>query len=109
MTAGEHTLTWKFHKDNSVSKPGDCFMVDNVEITEGELPPSGIIGDVDMDGDVDTADALLALRYVLELESLNEDQLAQAEVDGDGEVTIVDALLILRVALGILDGFPTEG
>ena len=109
MTAGEHTLTWKFHKDNSISKPGDCFMVDNVEITEGELPPSGIIGDVDMDGDVDTADALLALRYVLELESLNEDQLAQAEVDGNGEVTIVDALLILRVAQGILDGFPTEG
>ena len=31
MTAGEHTLTWKFHKDSSVSKPGDCFMVDNVE------------------------------------------------------------------------------
>ena len=109
LTAGEHTLTWKYHKDSSVNPNGDYFMVDNVEITEGELPPSGIIGDVDMDGDVDTADALLALRYVLELESLNEDQLAQAEVDGDGEVTIVDALLILRVALGLLDGFPTEG
>ena len=108
MTAGEHTLTWKFHKDNSVSKPGDCFMVDNVEITEGELPPSGILGDVDMDGQVTTADALMALRYVMGLIELTEDQLAQADVTGEGEITVADPLLILRHAMGLIETFPTE-
>ena len=108
MTAGEHTLTWKYHKDTSVNKPGDCFMVDNVEITEGELPPSGILGDVDLDGDVDTADALMALRYAMGLIDLNEDQLAQAEVTGEGSVSVVDSLLILRKAMELIDSFPAE-
>ncbi len=108
LTAGEHTLTWRYSKDSSVNKPGDCFMVDNVEITAGELPPSGVLGDVDMDGDVDTADALMALRYVMGLIDLTDEQLAQAEVNGDEEVTIADSLLILRKATGIIMWFPIE-
>ena len=108
MTAGEHTLTWIYTKDSSVSNAGDCFMVDNVEITEGELPPSGILGDVDLDGDVDTADALMALRYLMGLIDLNEDQLAQAEVTGDGNVSMADSLLILRKAMELIDSFPAE-
>lgn len=31
LTAGEHTLTWNYHKDSSVNKDGDCFSIDNVE------------------------------------------------------------------------------
>ncbi|MBQ4428327.1 MAG: choice-of-anchor J domain-containing protein [Clostridia bacterium] len=108
LTAGEHTLTWTYHKDSSVNPNGDYFMVDNVEITEGELPPSGILGDVDMDGQVTTADALMALRYVMGLIELNEDQLAQADVTGDGEVTVADPLLILRHAMGLIETFPAE-
>ncbi|MBR3299240.1 MAG: choice-of-anchor J domain-containing protein [Clostridia bacterium] len=108
MTAGEHTLTWKYHKDSSVNPNGDFFAVDNVEIAEGELPATGVLGDVDMDGDVDTADALMALRYVMGLIELNEDQLAQAEVTGDGNVTVADPLLILRHALGLVESFPAE-
>jgi hypothetical protein len=108
MTAGEHTLTWKYHKDGSLNPNGDFFAVDNVEIAEGELPATDILGDVDMDGEVTTADALMALRYVMGLIELNEDQLAQADVTGDGEVTVADPLLILRHAMGLIETFPAE-
>ncbi|MBR5948665.1 MAG: choice-of-anchor J domain-containing protein [Clostridia bacterium] len=73
-----------------------------------EEPTIGTLGDVDMDGDVDTADALLALRYSMGLIELTEEQLVQTEVDGDGEVTIVDSLLIIRKALELIESFPAE-
>ena len=71
-------------------------------------PEAGVIGHVDMDGGVDTADALMALRYVMGLAELDEAQLAQADVDGDGEVTMVDSLLIQRYAMGVITNFPAE-
>ncbi|MBR5948664.1 MAG: DUF2436 domain-containing protein [Clostridia bacterium] len=111
LTAGEHILTWTYHKDGTINKPGDCFMIDNVSVpvTEPTDPePTEVLGDVDMDGDVDTADALLALRYSMGLIELTEQQLAQAEVDGDGEVTIVDSLLIIRKAMELIESFPAE-
>lgn len=108
LAAGEHTLTWTYHKDGSVDKPGDCFMIDNVQVPEAEVEPTDVIGDVNNNGSVDTADALMALRYVMGLIELTDAELAQAEVDGDGEATIVDSLLILRRAMGLIDSFPIE-
>ncbi len=34
LSAGNHTLTWKYTKDDSVNPDGDFFAVDNVSITE---------------------------------------------------------------------------
>ena len=77
--------------------------VDYIEVHGGgETPPTGIIGDVDLDGDVDVADAILALRYCMHLIDLNDDQLAQGDVNGDGVVSIDDAILILRIAMGLI-------
>ena len=73
-----------------------------------EAPETAIIGDADGDGEVTTADALLALRYIMGLAELDEEQLAQADVDGDGEVTMVDSLLIQRYAMGVISTFPVE-
>ncbi|MBR5948663.1 MAG: hypothetical protein IKZ82_08490, partial [Clostridia bacterium] len=84
-----------------------CFYVYTIDFSV-VAPVSGILGDVDLDGDVDTADALLALRYVMGLVDLNEDQLAQAEVTGDENVSVADCLLILRKAMGVIDSFPAE-
>ena len=63
---------------------------------------SDMLGDVDLDGDVDTADATPAIRYVLELEALTEAQLANGDVNGDGAIDVIDAMIILRMALGFM-------
>lgn len=65
-------------------------------------------GDVDGDGEVTTADALLAMRYAMGLIDLTEEQLFQMDVNGDGVYDLVDATLILRYAMGIIDHFPVE-
>ena len=68
--------------------------------------PAAILGDVDLDGDVDVEDAILALRYAMGLIDLTDEQLAQTDVDGDGDYDLVDATLILRYAMGLIEEFP---
>ena len=63
--------------------------------------PSPASGDVDGDGEVTASDALLVLRFSMNMCSLGPDALAAADMDGDGEVTAADALLILRASMNI--------
>ena len=62
-----------------------------------------LIGDVDLDGEITVADALLAMRASMGVITLEGDALIAADYDEDGEVTISDALLIMRFAMGIID------
>lgn len=61
---------------------------------------SGILGDIDGDGEVSASDALLLLRFCVG--ELTEDQIdiEAADVNGDGAIDLLDALLTLRIALG---------
>ena len=59
-----------------------------------------MLGDVDGDGQVTVADALVTLRYAMGL--INEIDFNSADADNDGTITIFDALLILRHALGLI-------
>ena len=58
-------------------------------------------GDVDLSGDVTAADARIALRAAVGLETLSAEQALNADADRDGSVTAADARLILRVAVGL--------
>ena len=59
-------------------------------------------GDVSNDNCTDSFDALIILRFTIQLQDdLSEEDLMYADVDGDGFVTSADALLILRYSLGL--------
>ena len=76
-----------------------------IEWLDGEwlIADSGFMkGDVNMDGAVDAADALLGLRASMGMTELSAEAYELADVDSDGEVTAADALLILRYSLGII-------
>ena len=58
-------------------------------------------GDADMDGKVTPADARIALRVSVKLDTISDDAYYLADVDGSGKVTSADARMILRAAVGL--------
>lgn len=58
-------------------------------------------GDVDLDGIVSVADARLALRAAVGLDTLSDEKYFVADVDGQDGISVADARLILRVAVGL--------
>lgn len=61
---------------------------------------SGIMGDVDNDNSVTSMDALLVLRYSLDI--INSLPVMQAaDIDGNGTIDTSDALSILRISLDV--------
>lgn len=67
------------------------------EVTVPDTKP----GDVDLDGEITVADALLTLRSAMGLVELTDEQQAAADCDGSGVVDAADALLILRSSMGL--------
>lgn len=78
--------------DNGVVNEIDSFSV-------AKSSKSLLLGDIDLDNSVTAADARLALRYAVKLESLSNLQKLAANVDKDLAITAADARLILRAAV----------
>ncbi len=60
-------------------------------------------GDVDADGVVTVADALMVLQAVARLRELNDAEFRMGDMDGDGVITVADALYILRCVVGLAE------
>ncbi len=60
-----------------------------------------VMGDVDGDKKVSSADARLVLRASVGLETFTAAKKALADVDYDGKITSADARLVLRAAVGL--------
>ncbi len=65
-------------------------------------------GELNGDGIVNAADALLVLRHAVGKSALSQQAQALADVTGDGRIDATDALYILRYAVGRLDRFPAD-
>ncbi len=65
-------------------------------------------GDVDGDGNVKAADALMILKAVVGKTTLTAAQITAGDVDGDGQIKAADALNILKKVVGKIDKFPVE-
>ncbi len=74
--------------------------------TAAELPAR--YGDVDGDGTVSPADALLVLQHSVELVTLEAGQLWAADLDQLVGANAADALLILQHSVGLISSFPIE-
>lgn len=59
-------------------------------------------GDVDMNGKINSSDALLVLQSATGLTTLSEKQLKAAELTNDEKITSSDALAILQFATGLI-------
>lgn len=64
-----------------------------------------ILGDINTDGRINSADALLALQSSTGMITLNDTQKLLADVNKDGRINSTDALLILQYATGKVTSF----
>ena len=80
---------------------------------ENPDPLKPFYGDINLDGKVTAKDALLAQRYAINLEKLNEQQILNGDVDGKSaggkKVTAADGMYILRHSIKLINKFPIEG
>lgn len=65
-----------------------------------------VIGDTDLNGTIEPADARLALRMSVGLETPNDLQMIAADIDGTGNITESDARMILRASVGLEEFEP---
>ena len=101
QTTGSYTFEWVYSKDSSVNSGSDCGWVDNISIP-GYIGAQYAPGDVDMDGEIQIADALLIARNAIGVAELTPAQMILADVYGsDGVITLNDALVTMRISLGL--------
>lgn len=61
--------------------------------------PAGLPGDVNCDGQVNSTDALLAMRYAMGLVTVTPAGLANGDINGDGRLNATDAIAIMRMVM----------
>ncbi len=64
-----------------------------------------LLGDVDLNGEVNVKDATLIQKHVAEILALNEEQASVADVNKDQTVNVKDATLIQKFAADIVESF----
>ena len=79
-------------------------VVDNVGATDTEIKNVivSIKGDLNCDGEITPADALICLQIAVGSRPCDDAMLAAADVSGGGMVTSLDALMILQAAAGAI-------
>ena len=63
-------------------------------------------GDINNDGNINAADALLALQHSVKLTTLEGEKAVAADVNRDGLINATDALCILQYSVKLIDKLP---
>lgn len=97
-SAGTYEFSWRYSKDYSVANGSDCVWLDEMVWSGDEL--GGLLGDVDGNGEVNANDALLLMRFNMNLID-SVPCIGNADYDGSGSVDANDALAIMRFAMSV--------
>ncbi len=109
LTAEDDMPYYRFYtarSDKGVMSVDVSALVEGGKVVEYEITlleetvyiPAIVLGDVDGNGEVNAADALLALQIATDKVTPSDEQIAAANVDGKDGVAANDALLILQYA-----------
>lgn len=69
--------------------------------TEGTEEPTILLGDMDLNGKVETTDARLILRLSAGLEKITDDYLFYGDMNSDGVLSVEDAVLALKAVANV--------
>ena len=74
----------------------------------GITPVYSRYGDLNGDGKLTIADAIILQKSIGNIITLTDEQKILADVDGNGSITISDAITVQKYIAGIIDKFPVE-
>ena len=97
-TTKTYLFKWAFEKDYSAASNDDSAYVDDVVYSGSVVDHDG---DANENGEVNTLDALLILRYSMGLIDESQLNLERSDVDYSGVVDSADALIVLRRSMGL--------
>lgn len=93
--------------NDALMNPYNC-VVENEDVTATPMPSTGIKGDVNGDGEVDTDDLTALARIVAGIDSVSDSHKGAADVTGDGSVDTDDLTKMARYMAGIISSFEQE-
>jgi hypothetical protein len=100
LPIGEHSLSWKYSKDEATTSGEDCAWIDKVQFPPGAVPPLNIsFGDVNNDDVVNVLDVIVTVNYLIGYLQFDQQQIQNADMNLDGAVSINDILMIVESAL----------
>ena len=87
--------------DSDIKQVSGPLSITAIYVNDSEL----VLGDANLDGVVNTADAVVILRHSVNLITLSDVQFALGNVNGDDVINIADAVNILKYAAGLIINF----
>ena len=96
VTAGEHTFTWVYNKDQGVVAGDDAVWIDNVVFPPCTLPSDSIAGDLNYDGMINVLDVILMVNMIL---GLSEPNYSVADMNQDGMINVLDIVIVVNEIL----------
>lgn len=99
MKEGTDGATYTIYISTSTAGPMEA-----ASFKFGTKPPY-TLGDINNDTEINAEDAVLALRYAVQLTDLSDTQKLAADVNKDGDINAEDAVQILRYAVKLITSF----
>ena len=94
VSAGDHTFSWKFIKDQGVTSGQDAAWIDNIV-----FPPSFyegfMIGDLNSDSYINIQDVIIAVGIVLG----NAEYVPSGDLNGDNVINVTDIVQLVNLIL----------
>ena len=100
----EFNVTGSSDNGYGFSQPA-YFAYDDVVVRFEKTPTTGLLGDVNNDGDITLGDAVLLYAYVRGKTDLTADQLSRCDLNNDGTVSLGDAVLLYAYVRGKITSF----
>ena len=96
VSAGEHTFTWLYNKDQGVVAGDDAVWIDNITFPPCTSPTDGVAGDLNYDDSINVLDVILLVNMIL---GVSTPDYAVADMNLDGQLNVLDVVIIVNQIL----------
>ena len=95
VSAGEHTFTWSYSKDQGVVAGQDAVWIDNITFPPVSSSIAATLGDLNNDEIINVLDIVLMVNIILDFDAPNN----ASDMNSDGITNVLDVILLVNLVL----------